>query len=231
MKNTPFSEITRVNERTPGKITATYERNAQLSPEKISLQRKEWTACANELHFTNLRHYTDDGFSGMSDNRPAYKQLLDLISQYTDIEKLDSETPNRLVRQIVVHEDIDADHVRHIRLEIHFNFQPIPAIDQYDPADQRPYLHPDHSDRYLNSTCHAIWRKWIDQRLSCCKNCNNWCRWGTCMVDCWMISFGNHIAQYIGQYVQYFLWKASSKSKKCGSFSKFSYWRSLRSPI
>ena len=72
-----------------------------------------------------------------------------MISQYTDIEKLDSETLNRLVRQIVVHEDIDEDHVRHIRLEIHFNFQPIPAVDQYDPDDQRPYLHPDHSDRYV----------------------------------------------------------------------------------
>lgn len=77
------------------------------------------------------------------------KQWIDLISQYTDIEKLDSETLNRLVRQIVVHEDIDEDYVRHIRLEIHFNFQPIPAIDQYDPDDQRPYLHPDHSDRYV----------------------------------------------------------------------------------
>ena len=79
MKNTPFSEITHLGDRTHGKITALYARNAQPSPEKIIQQRKELTAHAKDLAFANLCLYMDDGYSGMNDERPAYKQLMEDI--------------------------------------------------------------------------------------------------------------------------------------------------------
>ena len=67
------------------------------------------------------------------------RQWIDLISQYTDIEDIDAETLNRLVRRIVVHEDIDENNIRHLRVEVFFNFQPIPAVQETIPDEQRPY--------------------------------------------------------------------------------------------
>lgn len=54
-------------------------------------------------------------------------QWLELISQYTDIQELDAATLNRLIRQIIVHEQIDGDKTRHITAEIHFNLKPFSA--------------------------------------------------------------------------------------------------------
>lgn len=87
--------------------------------------------------------------AGTKKNDFDTQQWVDLISQYADIEELDSETLNRLVRKIIVHETIDEDHVRHIRMEIHFNFQPVPTVEEYQPAQQRPYFHPTHDEKYL----------------------------------------------------------------------------------
>lgn len=53
-----------------------------------------------------------------------------------------------LLHQIVVFEEIDAEHVRHLRVEIHFNFQPVPGLVEYTPKEQRPYMHPDHTAQY-----------------------------------------------------------------------------------
>ena len=77
--------------------------------------------------------------NGSAETETENRQWIDLISQYTDIEDIDAETLNRLVRRIVVHEDIDADNVRHLRVEVFFNFQPIPAVQETIPAEQRPY--------------------------------------------------------------------------------------------
>lgn len=53
------------------------------------------------------------------------KKWLDLIKEYSDITELDSEMLNRLIKQIVVHEEIDPDGTRNISLEIHYNFRPV----------------------------------------------------------------------------------------------------------
>lgn len=53
------------------------------------------------------------------------KKWLDLIKEYSDITELDSEMLNRLINQIVVHEEIAPDGTRNISLEIHYNFKPV----------------------------------------------------------------------------------------------------------
>ena len=52
------------------------------------------------------------------------QKWIDLISEYADIKELDAEILNKLIRQIVVHEEIDEDGKRNISLEIHYNFRP-----------------------------------------------------------------------------------------------------------
>ena len=54
------------------------------------------------------------------------------IRQYADITELDRETLHRLVKEIIVHEEIDADRHRNITVEIHFNFKAIPEISGTD---------------------------------------------------------------------------------------------------
>ena len=53
------------------------------------------------------------------------KRWTEIIQQYSDIQELDTTTLNRLVKEIIVHEQIDETKKRHITIEIHFNLQPI----------------------------------------------------------------------------------------------------------
>ena len=46
-----------------------------------------------------------------------------MIREYADIKELDAATLNRLVKEILVHEEIDKNRKRHISVEIHFNFK------------------------------------------------------------------------------------------------------------
>ncbi len=46
---------------------------------------------------------------------------ISLIKEYSDIETLDAVTLNRLIKKIVIHEDMDGDIIRQT-VEIHFNF-------------------------------------------------------------------------------------------------------------
>ena len=55
------------------------------------------------------------------------RQWAEAIREYADITELDAATLHRLVKEIVVHETIDADRTRHITIEIHFNLKPIAA--------------------------------------------------------------------------------------------------------
>ena len=64
------------------KITALYERlsredDAMGESGSITNQKKKLEAYAAEQGFTNPVHYTDDGYSGSSFNRPAWKQLME----------------------------------------------------------------------------------------------------------------------------------------------------------
>lgn len=69
-----------------------------------------------------------------SENGNARKWI-DLIKDYTDIKELDSDTLNRLIRKIVVHENITKDGNREISLEIHYNFRPMDESKIYKLSD------------------------------------------------------------------------------------------------
>lgn len=56
------------------------------------------------------------------------KAWTELIKEYADITELDSETLNRLIKEIIVHETIDEEKNRNITIEIHFNFKAIPEV-------------------------------------------------------------------------------------------------------
>ena len=51
------------------------------------------------------------------------EQWREAISQYADITELDTVTLNKLVRQVVVHEEIGKDGARKISVKIHFNMR------------------------------------------------------------------------------------------------------------
>ena len=58
------------------------------------------------------------------------RQWTAAIQEYADITELDAAVLNRLIKEIVVHEEIDSDKTRHISIEIHFNLKPIPKVEQ-----------------------------------------------------------------------------------------------------
>lgn len=117
------------------------EENFDMMRNKTQNEQRELESriAANKAQLSAIEHCEDQP-----------QQWINLIKDYTDIEDLDAETLNRLVKRIVVHEEIDKDHVRHQKIEIYFNFQPVPATDEYIPEAQRPYLHPDHSAQYIS---------------------------------------------------------------------------------
>lgn len=63
------------------KITALYERlsrddELQGESNSISNQKKYLEDYARQNGFINLRHFTDDGYTGTNFNRPGFQQLL-----------------------------------------------------------------------------------------------------------------------------------------------------------
>ena len=63
------------------------------------------------------------------------RKWIETIKEYADITELDSETLNRLVKQIVVHEEITKDGDRNITMEIHYNFRPDNESKIYNLSD------------------------------------------------------------------------------------------------
>lgn len=61
------------------KITALYERSAASNPEHIRRQMTNLETYAEGHDFTNLRHYTDNGYSGFTTDRPAFSSLMDAV--------------------------------------------------------------------------------------------------------------------------------------------------------
>ena len=66
----------------------------------------------------NLKQKTSDEIKTNSDN----SKWLALIRKYADIQELDRELLNRLIKTIVVHEELSGRE-RRIEIEIHFNFK------------------------------------------------------------------------------------------------------------
>ena len=54
------------------------------------------------------------------------RRWVEMIRKYADIQELDADTLQRLIREITVHETIDPDGTRHITAKIHFNMKPLP---------------------------------------------------------------------------------------------------------
>ena len=75
--------------------------------------------------------------AGEEEQETDSRKWRDLIKQYADIQELDAEMLNRLIRKIVVHETIDANGERNITLEIHYNFRPL------DETERHQLSHPD----------------------------------------------------------------------------------------
>ena len=114
------------------KITALYERlskddDVQGESNSITNQKAFLEEYASKNGFTNLRHYTDDGYSGKNFNRPAVQKMFSAISKgevgtvivkdmsrfgrnylevgfYTEIE-----FPNKEVRFIAVNNNVDSE--------------------------------------------------------------------------------------------------------------------------
>ena len=68
------------------KITALYERlsrDDELLGESNSIlnQKAFLEKYASENHFKNIRHFTDDGFSGVNFNRPGFKSLIKEVNE------------------------------------------------------------------------------------------------------------------------------------------------------
>lgn len=63
------------------------------------------------------------------------RKWIDLIKDYADITELDADTLNRLIKQIVVHEEITEDGTRNISMEIHYNFRPTDESKTYNLSE------------------------------------------------------------------------------------------------
>ncbi|MBT0877779.1 recombinase family protein, partial [Campylobacter coli] len=66
------------------KITALYERlsrddEKQGESNSISNQKKYLEDYAKQNGFRNIRHFTDDGYSGTNFNRPGFKEMLEEV--------------------------------------------------------------------------------------------------------------------------------------------------------
>ena len=71
-------------QRQSDKITALYERlsrDDELTGDSNSItnQKAMLAKYAKENGFKNLRHFTDDGYSGVNFNRPSWQELIALV--------------------------------------------------------------------------------------------------------------------------------------------------------
>lgn len=61
------------------KMTALYARSAANNPEHITQQMNDLVTFAHANHFTNLCHFTDDGYSAFDKERPGFAALRNAI--------------------------------------------------------------------------------------------------------------------------------------------------------
>ena len=126
-------------------ITALYERSATLDPESIRRQRNNLTNFAKRHNFKNLRHYSDDGFSGANMNRPAYQQMMEDIRN-DKVKVLIVRDMARLTRNMKayaqLYEELDLHGVRLIAANEKIDRLPAFIIDEH--SGLRCELHGDY---------------------------------------------------------------------------------------
>ena len=118
--------------RQSDKITALYERlsrddELQGDSNSIVNQKAMLEKYANENGFKNLRHFTDDGYSGTNFNRPAWQELISLVDEgkvdtiiVKDMSRIgrnylevgmytEVKFPNSNIRFIAINNSVDSD--------------------------------------------------------------------------------------------------------------------------
>lgn len=117
------------------KITALYERlsrddELQGESNSISNQKIFLEKYANDNGFTNIRHYTDDGYSGVNFNRPAVQKLIEDV-QAGDIGAIIVKDMSRFGRNHVM-----VDFYREMVFpEKHVRF--VAVVNNYDSANRK----------------------------------------------------------------------------------------------
>ena len=114
------------------KITALYERLSRdddLNGESNSItnQKQYLEDYARRNGFTNIRHFTDDGFSGVNFNRPSFQELIKEVEagnvatiivkdlsrlgrNYIEVGKLTEEFfPLHDIRLVAISDGVDSD--------------------------------------------------------------------------------------------------------------------------
>ena len=102
--------VGRINEQNFNLMLERTQKEQEELKAKISEEKKK---LADEIQLVN-----------------SARQWTAAIQEYADIAKLDAAVLNKLIKEIVVHEEIDSDKTRHISIEIHFNLKPIPEVEQ-----------------------------------------------------------------------------------------------------
>lgn len=104
-------------------VTKLYE---DMLSEKISGETFERLLAKTQQEQEALKAEIADDEAKVSDESRIVdetQEWLEVIREYADIKELDSATLHRLVKEILVHEEIDKNRKRHISVEIHFNFK------------------------------------------------------------------------------------------------------------
>ena len=106
-------------------ITALYPRlshedELQGESNSISNQKRILETYAKQNGFSNLRWYTDDGYSGANFHRPGFQAML---RRHTSFEELTPTLLREFVEKIVVHEcSYDENKTRRQDIEIYYSF-------------------------------------------------------------------------------------------------------------
>lgn len=118
--------------RQSDKITALYERLSrddenQGDSNSVVNQKAMLERYSRENGFTNLRHFTDDGYSGTNFNRPAWQELMSLVDEgkvdtiiVKDMSRIgrnylevgmytEVKFPNNNIRFIAINNGVDSD--------------------------------------------------------------------------------------------------------------------------
>ena len=95
----------------------------------IEKTKSETEDLEKQIAADEKRLSTNDSESGNA------RKWIDLIKDYADITELDADTLNRLVKQIVVHEEITKGGDRNISMEIHYNFRPTDESKTYNLSE------------------------------------------------------------------------------------------------